>query len=323
MFISHYRASIGKTFYNEVVRIFLRLLLLAVGIGIIYYGIKNIPFEKISSQIANNNVYVERSNTAYPPDWTVDQILSKINLTREKSGFSKIKINEKLNRAALSRLSVIMTENDYEGTVTGLTRETAIKNAGYDATLIGDLLITDFFKSNDPAAQWLSDPITKDTLLHPDFKEAGIAIKNDQDKVNVYVILVYPRRVQPTPKPISWGGPDLWKAVNKRRVELGVNPLSQRDELCTIASIRLNELLELNKLDGHAGFVPVLDRADLKWISAKYNLSEFLAQGYPSPEETIKAWENTLGHKALLAGGEYVWGCIYAQNSFAVAIAAY
>jgi len=24
-----------------------------------------------------------------------------------------------------------------------------------------------------------------------------------------------------------------------------------------------------------------------------------------------------------LSGGEYVWGCVYAQNTFAVAIAAY
>src|SRR6185369_5195269 len=53
--------------------------------------------------------------------------------------------------------------------------------------------------------------------------------------------------VKSTPKP-TWGGPQLWDAVNKRRVELGVNPLSVREEICTIASIRLNQLLELGKL---------------------------------------------------------------------------
>jgi len=159
--------------------------------------------------------------------------------------------------------------------------------------------------------------------LHPDFREAGIAIKNSQDKVSVYVILVSLRKIVPPSKKLTWVGPDIWNLVNKRRVELGVNPLRQKDELCTIASIRLNELLELGKLDGHAGFVPVLDRSDLKWISEKYNLSEFLAQGYSTPLETIKAWENTLGHRALLAGGEYVWGCLYSQDTFVVAIAAY
>lgn len=129
----------------------------------------------------------------------------------------------------------------------------------------------------------------------------------------------------PKTKPISWGGPELWTAVNKRRTELGVNPLIQRDELCTIASIRLNELLDLGKLDGHEGFSNLKSRRpDLAWIFDKYStIAEFLAEGGRSPEETVSLWENTLGHKKLLSGGEFVWGCIYAQNTFAVAIAAF
>ncbi|KKT67505.1 MAG: hypothetical protein UW60_C0005G0019 [Candidatus Woesebacteria bacterium GW2011_GWA2_44_33] len=304
-------------------KIFLRLVLLCAGIGIIIYGLKTIPLKNYGIDLTNRSIYVERNQTPFLPNWSINEVLTKINIARERSGFSKVKVSDKLNQAALSRLSVILTENDYEGKTTGLTREVAIKNAGYEANLIGDLLLTDFFKSNDPVMDWLANDISKGTLLHPDFREAGIAIKNGQDKVSVYVILVSPRKIVPPSKQPTWGGPDLWDLVNKRRVELGVNPLRQKDELCTIASIRLNALLELGKLDGHAGFVPVLERPDLKWISEKYNVSEFLAQGYSTPLETIKAWENTLGHKALLAGGEYVWGCIYAQNTFAVAIAAY
>lgn len=126
------------------------------------------------------------------------------------------------------------------------------------------------------------------------------------------------------PKPPSWGGPQLWEAVNKRRVEFGVNPLKQRDELCTIASIRLNQLLELGKLDGHAGFSNLpTDRSDLKWIFEQYNISEFLVSGASTPEEAVSLWENTLGHKKVLSGGEYSFGCIYAQGGFGVAIAAY
>jgi uncharacterized protein YkwD len=124
---------------------------------------------------------------------------------------------------------------------------------------------------------------------------------------------------------VSWGGPDLWQAVNKKRVEYGVNPLSVREELCTVASIRLNELLELGKLDGHVGFTNMAQRRpDLKWIFDKYGaMAEFLAVGGKTPQETVALWDNTLGHRQLLSGGEYVWGCIYSQNTFAVAIAAY
>ena len=123
----------------------------------------------------------------------------------------------------------------------------------------------------------------------------------------------------------TWGGPELWNAVNKKRQEYGVNSLSQRDELCTIASIRLNQLLELGKLDGHEGFSNMPEsRPDLKWIFDKYsNIAEFLVSGAQSPEEAVSLWENTLAHKKLLTGGEYVWGCIYAQYGFGVAITAF
>lgn len=139
-------------------------------------------------------------------------------------------------------------------------------------------------------------------------------------------VIVY---VTPKPAPVAktypkWGGPELWEVVNKRRVEFGVNPMSLREELCTIASIRLNQLLELGKLDGHEGFGKLPEeRADVKWIFEKYTLSEFLVSGAKNPTDAVSLWENTLGHKKLLSGGEYSWGCIYAQNSFAVAIAAY
>lgn len=125
--------------------------------------------------------------------------------------------------------------------------------------------------------------------------------------------------------PVSaFGGPQLWEAVNKRRVELGVNPLSVKEEVCTVASIRLNQLLELGKLDGHEGFSKMPEaRPDLKWIFEKYNLSEFLVSGASSPQNAVDLWENSLGHKQLMSGGEFVWGCIYAQNGFGVAIAAY
>ncbi len=126
------------------------------------------------------------------------------------------------------------------------------------------------------------------------------------------------------PKTTVFSGPSVWAEVNKKRQSYGVSPLSQRDELCTIASIRLNELLDLGNLDGHSGFANLTERRpDLKWIFEKYNISEFLLMGASSPLDAVEMWENTLGHRKLLTGGEYVWGCVYAQNGFAVAISAY
>lgn len=298
-------------------------VVLALGV-LAFFALKNTNLKSLLNDIASQRIYIQRNqNISFFPDWTSDELLVKINTARESTGVSALKESAKLDQSAKARLSVILSENDYDGSVTGLTREKALQNAGYDANLVGELVLIGFFKSNDPIAFWNNNATSKGTMLHPDFKDVGIAVINSTDRVDVYVLLASPRKaVKQVPK-ATWGGVELWNAINKRRVELGVNPLKQLDPLCTIASIRLNQILELGKLDGHTGFVPVLQRDDLKWISQKYNISEFLIQGYPTPEEAVKAWENTLGHRALLAGGEYVWGCVYAQNTFGVAIAAY
>jgi len=303
------------------------LFVLFVSVTVLaYFFLKGTEFKRLISEVSSQKIYIQRDNTAnFISDWTAEELLSQINSSREEMGLSKLASNEKLDQSAKARLSVILSEDDVDGKVTGLTREVALKNANYDANLVGELILTGYFKSNDPIAYWNNEDTAKGTLNHPDFRDVGIAIKNSTDRVEVYVLLASPRKVVrqiATPK-TTWGGPELWEIVNKRRIENGVNPLKQRDELCTIASIRLNQLLELGKLDGHAGFVPVLQRDDLKWISEKYNVSEYLIQGYQTPTEAVAAWENTMGHKSLLVGGEYVWGCVYAQNTFGVAIAAY
>jgi len=307
---------------KKIIKVFVVLSVTALA----YFFLKDTDFKSLVSEVTSSRIYLQKDQAVnFIPDWTAEEVLLKINTARETGGLSKLKGSAKLDQSAKARLSVILSENDVDGSVTGLSREKALTNADYDANLIGDLILIGFFKSNDAIAYWNSDKISEDTLNHPDFRDVGIAVKNSTDRVDVYILLASPRKIIKqviTPK-ASWGGPELWTVVNKRRVELGVNPLKQRDELCTIASIRLNQLLELGKLDGHAGFVPVLNRDDLKWISEKYNISEYLIQGYQTPIEAVAAWENTMGHRALLAGGEYVWGCVYAQNTFGVAIAAY
>jgi uncharacterized protein YkwD len=265
------------------------------------------------------------------PDNFEKKIIESINKKRADEKLTELKLNENLNKATKSRMGVIVAYDDYQGTTSALTREKALEIVDYNSTIIGDAFIIINSAEDDFMSMLLSDKIEKETILHPKFSEVGIAHYQSKGK-NYYYLIFSNEQVKvsavavPSIKPVkitTWGGPELWDVVNNKRVEFGVGKLNKKDELCTIASIRLNQLLELNKLDGHAGFQPVLDRSDLKWISEKYNISEYLASGFATPSETVKGWESTLGHKSLLSGGEYVWGCVYAQNNFAVAIAAY
>lgn len=130
--------------------------------------------------------------------------------------------------------------------------------------------------------------------------------------------------VQPTPRQLkpSYTGPELWEAVNTARVQHGVSPLSQKDILCTLAAIRLSQIRELGKLDGHDGFQPTYDKYKDN-PTMPNNVSEFLISGYPTPNQAVEAWLDTLGHKKLITGGEYTFGCVYAQDGFGVAITGY
>lgn len=259
------------------------------------------------------------------------ELVNKINVLRQEKKLTTLLTNESLNKAALARLAVILTLDDYTGTASGLTREKSLSLVDYQQNILGDLFVVVTEKDQNPLEASLKNSIDSDTIFEPKFSEIGVAKIKQQNQYYFYFLLANKQKkvsavIAPTKyvsQKITWGGPELWEAVNKRRTELGVGKLTRKDELCTIASIRLNQLLDLKKLDGHAGFQPVLDRNDLKWIGEKYNVSEYLAEGFGSPTDTVKGWENTLGHRSLLAGGEYVWGCIYSQNSFAVAITAY
>jgi len=262
------------------------------------------------------------------PEWTEEKVLADINEYRQKLGLGVITAQEKLNRAAKARLAVILEDDDLLGEITGLTREKALDVVGYEYSWVGDLAVLDLFNVNDPVAYWAQSDVQRQTMEETNMKEAGIAIKQTNESVSIYVLLSAPKKMtkiekSAIAKTVTWGGRELWNAINNKRVEFGVGQLSQKDELCTIAAIRLNQILDLGKLDAHAGFESTLNREDLRWISDKYDISEFLVSGYDTPEEAVRAWENTLGHRKLLTGGEYVWGCVYAQNRYGVAIAAF
>ena len=127
----------------------------------------------------------------------------------------------------------------------------------------------------------------------------------------------------PVYRKISFDGPELWEEVNKSRVEHGVGTLRRSDELCSIASYRLNQLLVKGSLDNHAGFNEIWQNESnaWHWITEKYVISEYiiyLTSG--NAKDAVDSWDNTMGHQTLLRGGQYVVGCTYAQNGFGVAI---
>jgi uncharacterized protein YkwD len=132
----------------------------------------------------------------------------------------------------------------------------------------------------------------------------------------------YTQTKQPTPIPY-YTGVELWEQVQKYRREHGVPELRQDTTLCTIASIRVNQLLDLRNLDNHDGFPPLIQKYQDSGQLEHLNVAENILSGYKTATEAVSGWDSSLGHRALMQDGSFVWGCAAANYGFAVLIAAY
>lgn len=118
----------------------------------------------------------------------------------------------------------------------------------------------------------------------------------------------------------SFTGQDLWLAVQNYRKAHELPAFEQANELCTVASIRVNELLELGKLDNHDGFQKrageFFDR-NPGWTA----INENIAAGYETAVQTVEwGWDQSLGHQALIQSREYPKACAAANRGFSVLI---
>lgn len=118
----------------------------------------------------------------------------------------------------------------------------------------------------------------------------------------------------------TFTGQDLWTAVQNYRASHKLPLFTQSNELCTVASIRVNELLELGKLDNHDGFPKRSDEFFTRhpdWTA----LNENIASGYQTAVQTVEwGWDQSLGHQALIQSTEYPKACAAANNGFSVLI---
>lgn len=118
----------------------------------------------------------------------------------------------------------------------------------------------------------------------------------------------------------TFTGQDLWKAVQNYRNSHSLPAFEQSNELCTVASIRVNELLELGKLDNHDGFKRRSDEffeRNPGWTS----INENIAAGYQTAVQTVEwGWDQSLGHQALIQSREFPKACAAANSGFSVLV---
>lgn len=95
----------------------------------------------------------------------------------------------------------------------------------------------------------------------------------------------------------------ILELVNQTRVAYGLAPLELHTELLKAADIRAREIAQVfshNRPDGSSCFT-VLEECDLAYRTAGENI----AQGYASPQEVMKGWMSSEGHRANIINDDF------------------
>lgn len=261
---------------------------------------------------------------------SADAILQAIQNQRAPADLAPVHANTTLEKTArLATLEIedsqdIQMQPDYQTLLNAvsLTTPPEVESLTFFLTGLGEIASV----LNESQAQLLTDA---------NFTQVGIATRSatiDNQSGIIVVILASPDfREEPaqdanTPTTRnqvaspSYTGQDLWTAVQNYRRAHQLSPFEQSNELCTVASIRLNEQLELGKLDNHDGFDQRAEDFFQKnpgWTS----LNENLASGYDTAVQTVEwGWDQSLGHQALIKSQDYPYACAAANAGFAVLI---
>lgn len=255
----------------------------------------------------------------------IDAIALFNNLRRENN-LAELKRNTKLDQAARLLAVAVASDPDQET----FTVKEAAQIAGYNYAEIAYFALVYGSPSLTPPQDTLLAEENRKEILNPSYTEIGTAsvpVPDSPTSIALVVVIAQPAKsvsqTAPRSQPTYYTGVQLWEEIQKYRVEHGVNPFRQDNVLCTIASIRVNQLLTLGTLDNHAGFEPLVTEYREKGQLTHSNVAENILSGYPTAAEAVAAWDSSLGHRALMRDGSYVWGCAAANYGFAALIAAF
>jgi hypothetical protein len=95
---------------------------------------------------------------------------------------------------------------------------------------------------------------------------------------------------------------EVLRLVNIERTQRGLAPLKMREDLQVTARIKAGEMVKYEYY-GHGSLPGLPDEL----VKRYYNIGENIAMGQTSPEEVVRDWMNSPGHRANILDPTYVY----------------
>lgn len=289
---------------------------------------------QILEQISQNTPWKSLPNTAsqeadLSSPFTAETVITRIQDRRKAADFPSLALNDSLQK--VSRFITLELEDQQSLDIPN-NLQTLLINI--NPAIPPRVEVLTAFIARGGSIAHLDEQIGQLVVAQPTYTQLGVAVRSasiNGTSGELIVIMASPPFAEPVlnsstaaitqpSQPPAYTGHDLWQAVNNYRRAHNLPEFTQANELCTVASIRLNEQLELGRLDNHDGFQPRADEFfedHPEWKS----INENLASGYQTAVATVEwGWDQSLGHQALIKSTAENYACTASNRGFAVLI---
>ncbi len=146
--------------------------------------------------------------------------------------------------------------------------------------------------------------ITLDSMIeaNPQVENPDLIYPDDILHIPVYDD---PREVSPTDLSVSEYESEVIRLVNEQRAKYGLPALTADAELCRVARIKSQDMAD-NRYFSHTSPVYGSPFNMMKSFGVKYRAAgENIACGQRTPDEVVKAWMNSQGHRANILNASF------------------
>ena len=107
---------------------------------------------------------------------TPDNIVKLVNEERTANGLNPLKMNPKLQSAAIFKSNDMIYRNYFDHYAFGQTPWMFIIRAGYDYSVAGENLAKGYSTSEGVVNAWINSPSHRANILNPDFQDIGVGV---------------------------------------------------------------------------------------------------------------------------------------------------
>ncbi len=133
----------------------------------------------LNQSVIKTLVMIKPGILGYSSEITYQKVLDQTNNERKNAGLEPLQYNTVLTQSAQKKADDMFKNNYWaHSSPEGKTPWTFFDAVGYKYSVAGENLAKDFYDTDSLVKAWMNSPTHKANIIHPKYKEIGIAVVN-------------------------------------------------------------------------------------------------------------------------------------------------